>query len=138
MKNQFLFFFLLIISVTTCSKDEINVKNQVGTWTGIELQKTTIDGNIIYEVTVNFNLELKEDGNGVFGSDKDVHWVLDEGENKIFLIREFISGGQELFTTTRFDIDENTESKQVWTMTTSITNVNGETEERYTKWTLSK
>jgi hypothetical protein len=142
MKNRFLSFFLLIICATACSKDETSSKNQIGAWTGVELQTVTINGSITSEITIDFTLDLNESGDGIFnntfGSDKEVHWVLDEQENEIFLIREFTSGGEELFTTTRFNIEKNTDSEQVWTNTNSYVNANNETEERFITWTLTK
>ena len=141
MKIQFLFFISLALCIFSCSKDD-QFANQVGNWTGVELQMLTTNGNVTSEGTINFTLVLNEDGTGTlnntFSNNVDVHWVLDKEGNKIFIIRDFIVAGDERFSTTKFEMIKDTESDQEWTNTFSYTNLNNEIEDRFVKWTLTK
>ncbi|MFK7774720.1 MAG: hypothetical protein AB8F94_21455 [Saprospiraceae bacterium] len=136
-----LFSFLTIIS---CSKEEEETQNILGKW---NVEETTIfHTNQVFtsEVTISFEMDFKENGEGIsdriISSFEEFHWVVDELENKAFIIRAFIfQNGEEVYSTQKFDIEKNTTSEQIWKRKISYSNsASGDLEERFITWTLTK
>jgi len=136
---------LLIISTLfffSCSKDD--VQNQVGTWEGIQYQTIKTDGIQTGETSLSIELTLMESGSGtltglILGSGNTIHWVVDETENKIYIITDLtLSNGNDVTSTDKFDIIVNTADEQKWEQTDNYTNPAGEELEIFTRWSLVK
>lgn len=142
MKN-YIFLFVIILGFISCSKSNDDLPNIIGKWTGKEIQTTTTDQIVTYEVTIDFELDFKENGEGTykntFNNLSEIHWVWDELEDKAWIIRELIlSTGDEATTTTSFKIEKNTPTQQIWVNKFMYTNSDNEVVEIVSEWTFSK
>jgi len=141
MIKKFAYLFLVLF-LLGCSKED--VPNYIGTWDGVDYQTITKNGTLDFETSVQFSLEISTSGDGsyssIIGNNIDTHWVVDEIENEIFILREFqSSSGDEIVTTAQFKIKKDTESEQIWESISSFNNPStGDVEERLTRWTLTK
>lgn len=142
MKN-YIFLFVITLGFMACSKSNDELPNIIGKWTGKEIQTTFTDQIVTYEVTIDFELDFKENGEGTyknsFNNPSEIHWVWDELEDKAWIIRELIlSTGDESTTTTSFKIEKNTPSEQIWVNKFMYTNSDNEAVEIVSEWTFSK
>lgn len=132
---------LFILFLCSCSKDD--TPNQVGSWDGVQFQTITTDGTQTSESSFNIGLTLMESGSGnltgLLALDGRIHWVVDEVENKIYIISDItLSNGNEATTTDKFDLIVDTAEEQTWEQTDSFQNPAGEAIEIFTRWSLLK
>ena len=132
---------LSILSLCSCSKE--NVPNQIGSWEGVQFQTITTNGTQTSESSLNMGLILEESGSGnltgLFATDGKIHWVVDDVENKIYIISDItLSNGTEATTTDKFDLIVDTADEQRWEQTKTFQNPAGEIVEAFTRWSLLK
>ena len=142
MKN----YCLLLLSISTiiaCSKEE--KQTILGRWDAQSIQ-TRLTNQIVTSIdTIFFEIDFKENGEGISseysGNEfREIHWVVDELENKAFIINSFIvQNGEEIFSTSTFDMERNSSSEQIWNRRTYYTSsITGDLNEYLERWTLTK
>lgn len=140
-KNTLLLLFIFLI--ISCSKED-DKPNILGKWSAQEIRITHTNQVFTSEFTSTFEIDFKEDGQGLSNqassSFKEIHWVVDELENKAFIIQSFtLQNGEEVYSTQKFDIEENTASEQIWKRKFSYSNsATSDVEEQFITWTLTK
>ena len=87
MKN-YIFLFVIILGFMSCSKSNDDLPNIIGKWNGMEIQTTTTDQIVTYEVTIDFELDFKENGEFkayMMGENQSGTWKLTNDSKKLIL-----------------------------------------------------
>ena len=140
-KTLSILLMTFILTTFSCSKNE--TLNQVGTWEGINYQVIKTDGIQTSDSSTPLTLTLNSNGSGnveqSVGFSGKVHWVVDDLENKIYILSDYVLPDGTIATSTlKFDMVVNTDSEQTWERTVNFVLSTGEQNENFTRWSLLK